>query len=89
MMQAVLARRDLTLGARRAHIGDAVPVFCFGPHEVQLERGGRLRVNRDALVTSAASGCLMSVVLRGTPALAAREAPGEEEVSSNLIRREP
>ena len=46
---------------------------CLGPHEVQLERD-RLPVNRDALVTSAASGCLMSVVPRGTPALAAAAA---------------
>jgi hypothetical protein len=74
-MQAVLARRDLTVG-QDGHTWDVVPVSCLGPHEVQLERGGRLRVNRDALVTSAASGCLMSVVLRGTPALAAAAAAG-------------
>jgi hypothetical protein len=39
--------------------GDVVPVSRFGSYEVQFGRGGRLRVNRGALVTSAASGCLM------------------------------
>jgi len=53
-----------------------VPASCFGSYEVQSERGGRLRVNRDALATSAASGCLMPVVRRGTPALAAAAAGG-------------
>jgi hypothetical protein len=77
MMQAALARRDLAVGRVPAGTpGDVVPVSCFGPHEVRFARGGRLRVNRDALVTSAASGCLMPVVRRGTPALAAAGAGG-------------
>jgi hypothetical protein len=62
-MQAVLARRDSAVGKTGAP-GDVVPVSCLGSHEVELERGGRLRVNRDALITSAVSGCLHASSVR-------------------------
>jgi hypothetical protein len=40
-MQAVLARRDLTVGQDGHTPGDVAPVSCFGPHEVRFARGGR------------------------------------------------